>query len=131
MSHLLPITDRSVRRLAKRLEPENIAGLSLLMTADSMGRPPRPAVVPQFVQELRAKAAELSVQESAAKPILMGRHLLELGLAAGPQFKQILDAAYEAQLEGKFFTQPEALQWLAAQSFGLPEPVMERLRATV
>ena len=129
MSHLLPITDRSVRRLAKRLEPENIDGLALLMTADSMGRPPRPAVVPKFVEDLRAKASELNVQERAAKPILMGRHLLELGLAPGPEFKKILDSAYEAQLEGKFFTLPEACRWLAGQGMGLPESILERLGA--
>ncbi|HUR47211.1 MAG TPA: HD domain-containing protein [Candidatus Saccharimonadales bacterium] len=128
MSHLLPITDRSVRRLAKRLEPENIHGLALLMTADSMGRPPRPAVVPQFVKDLEAKAGELNVQASAAKPILMGRHLLELGLRAGPQFKQILNSAYEAQLEGAFFSLPGAFQWLTTQEMDLPEAVLERLK---
>ena len=112
MSHMIPITDRSVRRLAKRLEPENIDGLSLVMTADSMGRPPKPARVPEFVLELQAKAAELNVEESAAKPILMGRHLLELGMAPGPDFKKILDGAYEAQLEGSFHDLDGALRWL-------------------
>ncbi|MDB6031734.1 MAG: polynucleotide adenylyltransferase [Verrucomicrobiales bacterium] len=112
MSHMIPITDRSVRRLAKRLEPENIDGLSVIMTADSMGRPPKPARVPPFVLELQAKAAELNVEESAAKPILMGRHLLELGMTPGPGFKEILDAAYEAQLEGSFHDFDGALHWL-------------------
>jgi tRNA nucleotidyltransferase (CCA-adding enzyme) len=112
MSHMIPITDRSVRRLAKRLEPENIDGLSLVMTADSMGRPPKPARVPEFVIELQAKAAELNVEESAAKPFLMGRHLLELGMTPGPAFKEILDAAYEAQLEGTFHDLEGALHWL-------------------
>jgi tRNA nucleotidyltransferase (CCA-adding enzyme) len=112
MSHMIPITDRSVRRLAKRLEPENIEGLSIIMTADSMGRPPKPARVPEFVIELQLKAAELNVEESAAKPILMGRHLLDLGMSPGPAFKEILDAAYEAQLEGSFHDLDGALRWL-------------------
>ncbi len=30
----------------------------------------------------------------------MGRHLIELGLEPGPQFKHILDAIYEMQLDG-------------------------------
>ena len=38
MAHLQTVTDRAVRRLAKRLEPENIEGLSIVMTADAMGR---------------------------------------------------------------------------------------------
>ncbi len=37
---------------------------------------------------------------SVGEPILMGRHLIELGLAPSPQFKQILDAVYEMQLDG-------------------------------
>ena len=31
----------------------------------------------------------------------MGRHLIEMGLKPGPEFKQILDAVYEMQLDGK------------------------------
>jgi tRNA nucleotidyltransferase (CCA-adding enzyme) len=93
-----------------------------------MCRPPRPAVVPQFVKALEAKAGELNVQASAAKPILMGRHLLELGLRAGPQFKQILNRAYEAQLEGTFFSLSEAYQWLTTEEMDLPEAVLERLK---
>ena len=30
----------------------------------------------------------------------MGRHLIELGLDPSPQFKAILDAVYEIQLDG-------------------------------
>ena len=129
MSHLLTVTDRSVRRLAKRLEPENIHGLCVIMTADSMGRPPRPPEVPDIVRELEAKAAELNVQESAAKPILMGRHLLELGFSPGPMFKQVLDAAYEAQLEGKFFALEEAIEWLGNQGvLTLPDDWLAKLK---
>ncbi len=31
----------------------------------------------------------------------MGRHLIEFGLKPSPQFKEILDAVYEKQLDGK------------------------------
>jgi tRNA nucleotidyltransferase (CCA-adding enzyme) len=31
----------------------------------------------------------------------MGRHLIELGMSPGPAFKPILDACYEAQIEGR------------------------------
>ena len=46
MAHLNEVTDRSVRRLARRLVPETIDGLCVLMTADAFGRPPRPLRVP-------------------------------------------------------------------------------------
>ncbi len=128
MAHLQIVTDRAVRRLAKRLEPENIRGLCVVMTADSMGRPPKPPQVPRVVVELTAKAQELQVQAGAQKPILMGRHLLELGMNPGKDVGVILHEAYEAQLEGQFFDLPQALQWLARQSqFNLPPNVRAAL----
>jgi tRNA nucleotidyltransferase (CCA-adding enzyme) len=130
MAHVMTITDRSVRRLAKRLEPENIQSLCVLMTADAMGRPPKPPRVPQVVTELRAKADELQVQNSAAKPILMGRHLIDLGMKPGPEFGAILHEAYDAQLEGKFFELNQAFQWLADQKhLAVPDEMRQTLRA--
>ena len=99
MAHLQEVTDRSVRRLAKRLEPENIQGLSVVMTADSMGRPPLPRRVPEIVTALQAKAAELQVQASAPRPILMGRHLLELGMTPGPEVGAILEAGRQSSYQ--------------------------------
>jgi hypothetical protein len=40
----------------------------------------------------------------------MGRHLLELGLEPSPQFKKILDAVYEMQLDGKIAALDDAIQ---------------------
>ena len=45
----------------------------------------------------------------AWEPILMGRHLIEMGLPPGPGFKEILDAVYEMQLDGKVSKLDEAL----------------------
>jgi tRNA nucleotidyltransferase (CCA-adding enzyme) len=119
--HFQTMTDRAVRRLARRLEPETIEGLCLVMTADSMGRPPRPAVEPEFVRQLLACAHELQVRQKPPEPILMGRHLIELGLEPGKLFGAILHKAYEAQLEGAFNDLPQAWQWLAAEGgFELP-----------
>jgi tRNA nucleotidyltransferase (CCA-adding enzyme) len=111
--HLETISDRAVRRLARRLAPESIEGLCLVMTADSMGRPPRPAAVPENVKTLLARAHELAVRHQPPPPILLGRHLLEMGLAPGPPMGAILDKAYEAQLEGVFADLEGALQWVA------------------
>lgn len=106
------VTDRSVRRLARRLAPESVESLAILMTADSMGRPPRPPKIPAIVESLRAKAAELDVQANAPKPILQGRHLIERGMKPGPAFSPILDAAFEAQLDGAFNDIDGARAWL-------------------
>jgi tRNA nucleotidyltransferase (CCA-adding enzyme) len=111
--HLQSISDRAIRRLARRLEPENIEGLCLVMTADSMGRPPRPAVEPENVKLLLARAHEMELKQKAPRPILLGRHLIELGLPPGEGFRNMLDSAFDAQLEGAFEDLPGALRWLA------------------
>jgi len=85
------------------------------MTADAFGRPPRTQKIPPVVSLLLEKAAELKVQKSAPEPILLGRHLLELGMQSGPQMGVILKKAYDAQLEGKFFDLNQALDWLATE----------------
>ena len=126
--HFQSMTDRAVRRLARRLEPENIQGLCLVMTADSMGRPPLPAVEPEFVRQLLARSHELQVRQKPPEPILMGRHLIELGLEPGKMFGTILRKAYEAQLEGAFFDLPQAWHWLAVEDgVELPAEARQRL----
>jgi tRNA nucleotidyltransferase (CCA-adding enzyme) len=104
------------------LVPETIDGLCVLMTADAFGRPPRPPRVPAIVTALQERAAELKVQNRPPEPILKGRHLLELGMTPGKIFGHILDVAYEAQVEGKFFDLDQAFAWLAKESqLELPE----------
>jgi tRNA nucleotidyltransferase (CCA-adding enzyme) len=112
MAHYEQMTDRGVRRLARRLFPENIEGLCLVMAADQLGRPPLPPPVSGTVDRLRQKAHELEVQHAAPKPILLGRHLIEAGMSPGEKFGEILRDAYEAQLEGEISDLPAALAWL-------------------
>jgi tRNA nucleotidyltransferase (CCA-adding enzyme) len=126
--HLEEITDRAIRRLARRLEPENIHGLCLVMTADSMGRPPRPAVEPENVKRLLARAHELELKQQAPRPVFLGRHLIEIGLQPGEQFGSILDKAFDAQLEGAFGDLEGAFRWLAdCPEFQFPEDVKTKL----
>jgi len=129
LAHLQTVSDRSVRRLARRLEPATIQELLVVITADQFGRPPRPRIVSENATALQSRAAELQLQRSAPVPILMGRHLMELGLKPGREFGAILDAAFEAQLEGKFLDLPDARRWLEAEpGLDLPEAVRARLR---
>ena len=112
LAHLQTITDRGVRRLARRLAPETIESLCVVIIADGHGRPPKPKDMVPGVIALRAKAAELELQDSAPKPILLGRHLIERGMKPGPEFGVVLEAAFEAQLEGKFADLDGAKAWL-------------------
>ena len=50
------------------------------------------------------RARELGVQHAPPEPILMGRHLLELGLRPGPQVGAVLKQIYEKQLDGSITT---------------------------
>lgn len=108
-----PYTDSHVRRLARRLAPATIDDLALVMVADSLGRPPlhTPETL-GLINELRAKAAALALERAAPKPILGGRHLIALGHAPSPLFKPVLDAAFEAQLDGAFSDEASGLRWL-------------------
>jgi tRNA nucleotidyltransferase (CCA-adding enzyme) len=57
-----------------------------------------------FIERARA----LGVEHRPPAPILMGRHLLEMGVAPGPRMGEILRAIYERQLDGELTTLDEA-----------------------
>ena len=61
---------------------------------------------------LLEEAHQLAVATSAPEPILLGRHLLDLGYQPGPKMGKLLKKAYEAQLEGDFSDLDGALQWI-------------------
>ena len=90
------VTDGAIRRLARKCEP----GLLYRVTrSDCLGREPG-----QFSTEgmewFLARARALEVTERPPGPILMGRHLLAMGVRPGPDVGRILHAVYELQLDG-------------------------------
>lgn len=92
--------DAAIRRLAARVK--RIDRLVRVAHADKNGRPPlRPDDDPEG-QWLLQKTTELAIQDNAPKPILGGRHLVELDIKPGPHFGKILDRAYQDQLDGAF-----------------------------
>ncbi len=110
--HLFPslqrdTSDASVRRLANRLRPSSIYELVLVAEADHRGRALPWDGFPEG-RELIEKAEKLNIVDKQPKKILMGRHLIEMGLTPGTKFGTILDAAYEAQLDGSIKTLEEA-----------------------
>ncbi len=123
LAHLGEFTDRALRRLARRIEPETIESLGLVMIADAMGRPPLPPEVPEGVATLLRRARELAVQQAPPAPVLMGRHLVQAGVAPGPRLGELLRAAYDAQLDGEFADEAGAWAWLRAHHADrLPSP---------
>lgn len=109
-------TDPQIRRLAKRLAPASIDDLCEVMTADANGRPPlNPWKSLDLIASLRQRAHELSLKQEPPKPLVMGRHLIAEGLSAGPDFRPLLEEAFEAQLDGAFTDEAGALAWLKAR----------------
>ena len=54
------------------------------------------------------RARTLGVEHKPPAPILLGRHLIELGVKPGPRMGEILRAIYELQLDGSVATLEDA-----------------------
>ena len=109
-SHMQPFAlwkskagDAAIRRLS--LKVMRIDRLIRVARADDEGR--LPDRVPsstggEDLAWLAAAAERLRIASEAPKPILMGRHLIELGYKPSRQFGPWLEAVFEAQLDGAF-----------------------------
>ena len=83
------------------------------MRADSNGRPPLASPETHLrINVLETTARALELANLAPKPVVFGRHLIALGIAPGPDFKRVLDAAFEAQLDGAFADETTGTAWL-------------------
>jgi poly(A) polymerase len=67
----------------------------------------------------REQMAELPAESIRPKPLLSGDDLIAEGYQPGPQFKQMLGAVEDAQLDGKLRSKTEALSFLR-RHFGQP-----------
>jgi tRNA nucleotidyltransferase (CCA-adding enzyme) len=104
------VGDGAFRRLARKCELDLLYRVA---KADSLGRNgedvPREKWYGAEAQEwFIARARELSVERHPPPPLLMGRHLLEVGLKPSRQMGEILAAVYEMQLDGRVQTLDEA-----------------------
>ena len=97
-------TDGMFRRLALKLEPDLLYRVA---RADCLGRTGdfKPEAEEWFIARVRA----LRIEERAPRPLLLGRHLLPLGLQPGPRIGNITRAVYEWQLDGEVATLDEAI----------------------
>ena len=98
------VGDGAFRRLAQKVDLELLARLA---RADCLGRTGHfdCSAMDWFLERARA----LGVEHRPPAPLLMGRHLLELGLAPGPRVGEILQQVYEKQLDGQITSVEEAI----------------------
>jgi tRNA nucleotidyltransferase (CCA-adding enzyme) len=90
------VGDGAFRRLAHKVDLELLARLA---KADCRGRQPGTfdcTAMDWFLERART----LGVEHRPPAPILLGRHLLELGLKPGPRVGEVLKAVYEQQMDG-------------------------------
>ena len=104
------VTDGAFRRLARRCELELLYRVA---KADSLGRnapwvPPEKWFDAEAQEWFIARARELSIERRPPEPILLGRHLLEMGLRPSPLVGEIQRAVYELQLDNRVRTLEEA-----------------------
>jgi tRNA nucleotidyltransferase (CCA-adding enzyme) len=105
------VGDGAFRRLARRCEPDLLYRVA---KADSLGRNaewvPRDKWYGADAQEwFIQRTRELEVEQHPPEPLLLGRHLLDLGLEPGLQMGEITRAVYEMQLDGRVRTLEEAI----------------------
>jgi tRNA nucleotidyltransferase (CCA-adding enzyme) len=98
------VGDGAFRRLAQKVDLELLARLA---RADCLGRTGDfdCSAMDWFLERARA----LGVEHQPPAPLLLGRHLLELGLSPGPRVGEILKAVYEKQLDGQVATIDDAI----------------------
>ena len=109
------VGDGAFRRLAHKVDLELLARVA---KSDCLGREPGHfdcSAMDWFLERARA----LGVEHRPPAPLLLGRHVLALGLEPGPRVGEVLKAVYEQQLDGKVTTIEDAV---AAAELLVQEP---------
>jgi tRNA nucleotidyltransferase (CCA-adding enzyme) len=95
--------DGAFRRLAQKVDLELLARVA---KSDCEGRGGGfdCSAMDWFVERARA----LGVEHKAPEPLVLGRHLLQLGMQPGPSIGEVLKEVYERQLDGSVATFEDA-----------------------
>jgi len=98
------VSDGAFRRLAQKVDLELLARVA---RADCLGRtgPFDCSAMDWFI----ARARRLGVEHQPPPPLLLGRHVLALGVAPGPRVGAILKQVYDKQLDGEIQTLADAI----------------------
>jgi tRNA nucleotidyltransferase (CCA-adding enzyme) len=99
-----PVSDGAFRRLAQKVDLELLARFA---RADCAGRSGHfdCSAMDWFIERARA----LGVERRPPDPLVLGRHVLAMGVPPGPRVGEILRAIYEKQLDGTVTTLDEGL----------------------
>jgi tRNA nucleotidyltransferase (CCA-adding enzyme) len=106
MWHKAPdgVGDGAFRRLARKVDLKLLARLA---TSDCLGR--TGTFDCSAMNWFLNRAQVLGVEHASPPPLLLGRHILQLGLAPGPRVGRILGQVYERQLDGDVHSLDQAI----------------------
>jgi tRNA nucleotidyltransferase (CCA-adding enzyme) len=98
------VSDAAFRRLAVKVDLELLARLA---KADCLGRTGSfdCSAMDWFIDRARA----LGVEHRPPERLVLGRHVLALGLKPGPKVGEVLKQIYERQLDGAITTTEEGI----------------------
>jgi tRNA nucleotidyltransferase (CCA-adding enzyme) len=107
-----PVSDGAFRRLAQKVDLELLAQFA---KADCHGRTGTfdCSAMDWFLERARA----LGVEHHPPAPLVLGRHLIELGVSPGPEMGRLLKQIYDRQLDGAIATLEDGVE-LARQMLG-------------
>ena len=99
------VGDGAFRRLAQKVDLELLARVA---RADCLGRTGAfdCTAMDWFIERARS----LGVEHQPPAPLVLGRHLLGLGMEPGPRVGEILKQIYEKQLDGEITSVEEGIQ---------------------
>ncbi|MCK4764803.1 MAG: CCA tRNA nucleotidyltransferase [Candidatus Aminicenantes bacterium] len=106
---------KAISRLVKDMEGRDFL-LILLDFADRRSREPDLLEfddLDEISHWLLAQKEALNINRDTIKPLVMGRHLLKIGVPGGKKMGEYLDRLYEMQLDGRFHSAEEGLKLFA------------------
>ena len=106
-NHLIPfqlyLAESSLKAIKRLSLKVNIEDLCLVCLADCLGRTIKDKEkCPKATSWLLDKAKELDIHNEPIKPLVQGKDLIQLGFKPSKEFKEILDFAFDLQLDFHF-----------------------------
>ena len=103
--------DSTIRKLATKV---NIEELVTVARADFLGRTTEASLkgIYEAGDWLLKKAEKLDVYHEPLKPLFQGRDLIELGYTPSKEFKSLLNAVYNEQIEGRINSKSDAIEFI-------------------
>jgi tRNA nucleotidyltransferase (CCA-adding enzyme) len=103
-NHLAPfqlyLAESSLKAIKRLSLKVNIEDLCLVCLADCLGRDIKDKEkCPKATSWLLKQAKELNIENKAIEPLVQGRDLIELGFKPSKEFKEILQFAFDLQLD--------------------------------